>query len=125
MRDMLKKTKKKTENEKTITTLQNYATLVSRKNHKNRLFVMKDMMKCKKIYGCSYQEYYYYRFDTLTDDERKTYITEKKNQLLQKEWNQKADVTFWNHKTARRSSGRRTWWCSGRRPMPGACLTYC
>ena len=100
MRDMLKKTKKKTENEKTITTLQNYATLVSRKNHKNRLFVMKDMMKCKKIYGCSYQEYYYYRFDTLTDDERKTYITEKKNQLLQKEWNQKADVTFWNHKTA-------------------------
>ena len=55
---MLKKNKKKND----ITALQNYATLTSRKNNKNRLFLMKDMMKCYKLYGCHYEEYYYNRF---------------------------------------------------------------
>lgn len=96
---MFKKTKNNSERESMISTLQNYATLVSRKNHKNRLFIIKDMMKCKKLYGCSYEEYYYNRFDTLSEAERNTYITEEKNQSLQEAWNEHADPTFWERKT--------------------------
>jgi len=96
---MFKKTKNNSERDDSIATLQNYATLVSHKNHKNRLFIIKDMMKCKKLYGCSYEEYYYNRFDTLTEEERNTYITEEKNRLLQLAWNEHADPTFWERKT--------------------------
>ncbi len=96
---MFKKTKNISERESALAILQNYATLVSRKNHKNRLFIIKDMMKCKKIYGCNYEEYYYYRFDTLNEAERNTYITTEKNQLLEEVWNEHADPTFWERKT--------------------------
>ena len=91
---MLKKNKKKND----ITALQNYATLTSRKNNKNRLFLMKDMMKCYKLYGCHYEEYYYNRFDLLTDKQRETYVTEEKNQLLVKEFN-KQGTSFQEKKT--------------------------
>ena len=96
---MLKKTKNISERESVLATLQNYATLVSRKNHKNRLFIIKDMIKCKKIYGCSYEEYYYYRFDTLNEMERNTYITKEKNKLLEEAWNEYVDPSFWERKT--------------------------
>ena len=96
---MFKKTKNSSDRESVLTILQNYATLVSRKNHKNRLFIIKDMLKCKKLYGCSYEEYYYYRFDTLNEKERNTYITKEKNQLLEKAWNGCADSSLWERKT--------------------------
>ncbi len=94
---MFKKTKINADNQ--ITILQNYATLVSRKNRKNYLFIIKDMLKCKKIYGCSFEEYYYNRFDLLNEKERETYITNEKNQLLQNIFNEHSDHYFWTHKT--------------------------
>lgn len=89
---------KKGKEKDNLESLQNLATLTSRKNGKNRFLVMNDMKKCKKKYGCSYEEYYYYRFDTLTEDERDTYITREKNQELIRIFNQNAKTSFWNHK---------------------------
>lgn len=92
-----RKTKEKHERE-SFSQLQNLATLMSRKNHKNRLMIMNDMKKCKKKYGCSYEEYYFYRFDEMTEEEKETIITKEKNQIFIDHFNAKAKGNIWNEK---------------------------
>ncbi|MBS7020665.1 MAG: hypothetical protein KH135_02180 [Firmicutes bacterium] len=82
----------------TFSELQNLATLMSRKNHKNRLMIMNDMKKCKKKYGCSYEEYYFYRFDELSEEEKDTIITKDKNQIFIDHFNAKAKASVWHEK---------------------------
>ena len=65
------------------------AKKVSKKVHKLTLFILIDMVYCGFKYGAGYYDYQEFEFYNLKKDERKTYLTRTKNNLIIKTYNNK------------------------------------
>ena len=65
------------------------ARKVSKKAHKLTLFILIDMVYCGFKYGAGYYDYQEFEFYNLKKEERKTYLTRTKNNLIIKTYNNK------------------------------------
>ena len=65
------------------------AKKVAKKAHKLTIFIFIDMIYCGFKYGAGYYDYQEFEFYNLNKDERKTYLTRTKNNLIIKKYNQK------------------------------------
>lgn len=65
------------------------AKKVSKKSHKLSLFIFIDMIYCGFKYGAGYYDYQEFEFYNLNKEERKTYLTRTKNNLIIKTYNNK------------------------------------
>ena len=70
---------------------------VSSKYGKNRLLVFLDMIQCAIRYSASPSNYYYFGFAKLSHAQRKTYVTHKMSEQLQKKYNSsKYHIVFYD-----------------------------
>lgn len=65
------------------------AKKVAKKIHKNRLFVLIDIIICGLKYGAGYYDYQEFEFYNLNSKQRKTYLTRNKNNLIIQKYNNK------------------------------------
>lgn len=65
------------------------ARKVAKKSHKLTIIVFIDMVICGFKYGAGYYDYQEFEFYNLTKEERKTYLTRTKNNLIIKTYNNK------------------------------------
>lgn len=65
------------------------AKKVARKAHKLTIVILIDMIKCGFKYGAGYYDYQEFEFYNLTKEERETYLTRTKNNLIVKTYNDK------------------------------------
>ena len=65
------------------------AKKVAKKTYKLTLFILIDMIYCGFKYGAGYYDYQEFEFYNLTKEERKTYLTRTKNNLIIKTYNNK------------------------------------
>ena len=65
------------------------AKKLAKKTHKLTLFILIDMIYCGFKYGAGYYDYQEFEFYNLTKEERKTYLTRTKNNLIIKTYNNK------------------------------------
>ena len=52
---------------------------LSKKTNLSTLHILKDMIHCAKKFGAGYNDYQEFEFYTLTDAQRKTFLTQSKN----------------------------------------------
>lgn len=74
-----------------IKELNNIANDLSNKLNKSKISLMADMLKCKSKYKTTFEEYEFYEFYNLNDEERKTYLTIEKNNELIDDYDNKED----------------------------------
>ncbi len=60
---------------------------IHQKTKKSRISIFNDMRKCAIKYGAGYSDYDLYEMYNLTDEERNTYITRGRNNILVKKYN--------------------------------------
>lgn len=65
------------------------AKKIAHKTHKLTLFILIDMIYCGFKYGAGYYDYQEFEFYNLKKEERKTYLTRTKNNLIIKTYNNK------------------------------------
>lgn len=72
-------------------------TKVSSKYRKNRVLVFLDMIQCAIRYAASPANYYYFGFAKLDHAQRKTYVTHKLSEQIQKKYNSpKYQIVFYD-----------------------------
>lgn len=72
-------------------------TKVSSKYRKNRVLVFGDMIQCAIRYAASPANYYYFGFAKLDHAQRKTYVTHKLSEQIQKRYNSpKYQIVFYD-----------------------------
>lgn len=74
------------------------AKKISKENHKLLIFTLIDMIYCGFIYGAGYYDYQEFEFYNLNKEERKTYLTRTKNNLIIKTCNKKEDFNILDDK---------------------------
>lgn len=67
------------------------AKKIAKKEHKLTLFILIDMIYCGFKYGAGYYDYQEFEFYLLNKDERKTYLTRTKNNMIIRKYNNKDD----------------------------------
>ena len=67
-------------------------------NHKNRIGIFFDWLKCARKYGAGYVDYYQFRMFDMNDDERKTIITRGINNDIVKRFNDKSKIYIFEDK---------------------------
>ena len=63
------------------------AKKIAKKEHKLTLFILIDMIYCGFKYGAGYYDYQEFEFYLLNKDERKTYLTRTKNNMIISKYN--------------------------------------
>lgn len=72
-------------------------TKVSSKYRKNRMLIFLDMIQCAIRYSASPANYYYFGFAKLDHAQRKTYVTHKLSEQIQKKYNSpKYQIVFYD-----------------------------
>lgn len=74
------------------------AKKISKENHKLLIFTLIDMIYCGFKYGAGYYDYQEFEFYNLNKEERKTYLTRTKNNLIIKTYNKKEDFNILDDK---------------------------
>lgn len=74
-----------------IKELNKLATKLSEKLDKSKINIIIDIIKCKNKYKISLEEYEFYEFYNLTDEEKSTYLTKEKNNELIDLYNKESD----------------------------------
>ena len=74
------------------------AKKVSKRSHINMFVIIIDMVKCGFKYGAGYYDYQEFEFYRLTDEERRTYLTRTKNNLIISKYNNKNDFYLFDQK---------------------------
>ena len=74
------------------------AKKISKKIHKSRLSIVRDMIKCGLKYQAGYYDYQEFEFYLLNDEERKTYLTRGKNNEIIRKYNNKEKSELFDDK---------------------------
>lgn len=74
------------------------AKKISKKTHKNRFSIVKDMIKCGLKYQAGYYDYQEFEFYLLNDEERKTYLTRGINNEIIRKYNNKEKSDLFDDK---------------------------
>ena len=74
------------------------ARKVAKKSHKLTIYILIDMVICGFKYGAGYYDYQEFEFYNLKKDERKTYLTRTKNNLIIRTFNNKESFHKFDNK---------------------------
>lgn len=74
------------------------AKAISKKTHKNRFFIILDMINCGLKYQAGYYDYQEFEFYNLSKEERKTYLTRGKNNEIIAKFNDKSKFYIFDDK---------------------------
>lgn len=74
------------------------AKKISKENNKLFIFILIDMIYCGFKYGAGYYDYQEFEFYNLNKEERKTYLTRAKNNLIVRTYNKKEDFNILDDK---------------------------
>ncbi len=76
-----------------------YTKEISKINNKSILYCLFDIIKCGFLMGSGYKNYYDYEFYSLTDNERKTYVTDRNIIKINELYNDKEKLIIFKDKS--------------------------